>query len=790
MPDFKQKIAQFCINQRTAVLVFLSVFTGFFLFQAMQMDIKTVFKDLLPSEHPYIGTNEKYAEQFGGPNMVSIRVHVEDGDIFQFDVLKIIQDLQQELRTVTAVNEFQIVSLASKKLKRTSGSTYGIESVSLMWPDVPETAKGLDELRQGVLENLLVYGSYVSLDLKSALITVDFIDRLVDYDAIYRDINRIISEIDNDKVQVSAVGEPILRGLINGYLPQTTMIFFGSILVMCVILFLGFMRSLRGAFIPFVNAIVSGIWALGIGNLIGLALDPLGIVIAFLITARVISHSVQSITRFDEVVEARIEAGETKDLSKIAAEVTLGTLMRPGILSVITDAGGIMVVALAPIPLLQKTAILGAIWVSCIVVTGVILTPVLLTLVRDPSRYLIPFNLNEFYSFLLRKMGNMVIGPARWIILGIVILICTGGLYYASTITVGDAHHGTPLLWPESEYNQAVKKINDEFLGTDTMFVVVKGEEKNAITQPSVLNNMLQFQRHVELQSSIGGSVSIADLIPNINRILHEGNPRYEDIGKDALSNGELIYMYLAGSDPGDLNRFTDMDYQDAAITIYFRDHTGETIRTAISRIKHFIAQENDEGFEYLLAGGMIGLLAAVNEVIFVGQMESIAFALLVVLLTCTFTYRSSVAGLYFMIPVLITNILTFSYMSFNNIGLNINSLPVAAIGIGLGVNYSIYVVDAIKEYFEYKGDRLESVYYGLRSAGRGVLNSSIPLILCTTFWFFLSSLRFQAEMAILIAIWMALSAISALVVMPALIILFRPRFVFNNQIQATTSSM
>jgi len=790
MPDLKQKLVEFCIYKRTRVLIFLSVLTAFFLYNAVQIDIKTIFADLVPSNHPYVETNKQYAEQFGGPNKVSIRVHVEEGDIFQFDVLRVIQNLQRELRTVTAVNEYQIISLASKKLKQTEGTSYGIESKPLMWPDIPETQEGLDNLRQGVIENPLIYGSYVSRDLKSALITVDFIDRLVNYEAIYKDINKLIDGVDNEKVSISAVGEPILRGLINGYLPQTIMIFFGSLLLMCIILTVFFLRTLRGAVIPLINAAVSAIWALGIGYLCGLSLDPLGIVITFLITARVISHSVQSITRFEEVAEARLLAGETKDISKVAAEVALGTLFRPGVLSVLTDAGGIMVVALAPIPLLQKTAILGAVWVTCVVVTGVIMTPVLLTLVRDPGRYLIKFNFNKIYLALLRKLGQHVIGFGRWPILIIVILICTGGLYYASTITIGDADPGSPLLWPYSEYNQSIEKINEEFLGTDTMFVVVKGEGENAVIEPDVLANISQFQDHVELQSSIGGTIAITDLLPAVKRLLHMDNPRFQSMGESAVINGELIYNYLAGGDRSDLNRYLDFDYETAAVTIYFQDHTGETIRTAISRIKNFISQRAIKDVEYLLAGGKIGLLAAVNEVIFAGQVESIAFALLVVLLTCTFTYRSSTAGLFFMIPVLITNILTFNYMSLNNIGLNVNTLPVAAIGIGLGVNYAIYVVDAIIEYFEYKGDKIEAVYYGLRSAGSGVLNSSVPLVLCTALWFFFSSLKFQAEMAVLIAVWMGLSAICALVVMPALIILFRPKFVFNRQVESANASL
>lgn len=783
MPNIKERIAKFCITYRVVVVTMLVILTGYFLYNTTQVSFTTVFQDLLPSDHPYIKVNAKYTEQFGGPNMVSIRIHAKEGDIFNHDVLQVVQKLQNDLRYVTAVNQFQIISLASKKLKRTVATTERIESLPLMWPHVPETRNELDILKQAVIENPLVYGSYVSRDLKSALVTIDFIDRLVDYDAIFDDINAIIDKIDTSKVTVAAVGDPILRGIVNSYLPETLFIFAGSILAMCVILFFAFMRTWRGTLIPLLNAIISGIWALGIGHLFGLDLDPLGIVITFLITARVISHSVQSVTRFEEVVSGHelVKNGNQKDISKIAAEVTLGTLLRPGLLSVVTDAGGILVVALAPIPLLQKTALLGAIWVSCILITGVIMTPVLLSWVRKPNNVVFPLNVDKFYSFLLRKNGAFVLSKYRWGVIGFIGLVFTIGLYYASTITVGDAHSGTPLLWPQSDYNQAEKVINDDFLGTNRMFVVIEGERNDILKEPKILENLRQFQRHVELQPKLGGSISIADLIPNVRRILFEGNPRYEQIGDSKASNGEFLFLYLASSEPGDLSRFSDDLYKNGAVTMFLQDHKGETIRNTIAWINDFIKANPIEGIEYKLAGGLIGLLAAINEVIFAGQVESIAFALLVVLFTSTITYRSSVSGLFFMVPILISNILTFNYMAFKGIGLNINTLPVAALGIGLGVDYAIYVVDSIKGYFEYSNNVEESIYYGLKTAGRGVVNTATPLIMCTTIWFFLSSLRFQAEMAILIAIWMGISALCALIVMPSMIYIFRPRFVFGN---------
>lgn len=778
------KISAWCIANRLPVVGVIAAGTIVLGYFAFQQDVRTVFSDLLPQDHPYIETHEEYKESFGGSNLVSIMVEVEGGDIFRPEVLQVVHDVTRELREVEGVNSFQIISLASKKLKQVHASTYGIESNPLMWPDVPHDPAELDRLREAVLAHPLVYGSYVSRDLKAALITVDFIDRLMDYETVHRQITGIVAEHETDDIEISVVGEPILRGIVSSFLPETMTIFVLTIGALGLILFFVFMRTWRGTLLPLLSAVVTGLWALGIATLLGFNFDPLSIVIAFLITARVISHSVQAVTRFDDYVAQGAES------SAAAAEASLTELWKPGQLSVITDAGGILVVALAPIPLLQKAGVIGAIWVFCISITGVVLTPVLLSWIPRPRSVAHRFDVTPLVDRSLAFFARAATDRLRPVILWGSLAILIVSTLLATRITVGDANPGTPLLWPGSEYNLAVAEINERFLGTDRMFVVVRGGEPESLQDPEILRAMARFQRHVELQEEIGGSVSLADLIPSVNRVLNEGNPRFQELGRDALVNGELLYMYLSGADPGDLDRYTDVQYQTGAVTLFFRDHKGSTIRTAVARIKDFIAENGTEAAEWELAGGLIGVLAAVNEVIFAGQIESIALALLVVLITCSVTYRSGVAGVFFMTPVLLSNVVTFGYMAVKDIGLNINTLPVAALGIGLGVDYSIYVVDAIKEGYARSGDMADAIRRAAATAGKGVVVTATPLIATTALWYFFSSLRFQAEMAILIALWMAVSAGSALLLMPAMTATFRPRFVVGRERRPVTEEV
>lgn len=781
MSGWVERFAAFCIRRRTPLVVGFGALTLILGAFATQIEVRTIFSDMLPQNHPWVQTHEQYKELFGGANVVSIMLRVEQGDIFDREALGMIREITRDLRKVQGVNQFQIVSLASKKLKTVEATSTSIDTVPLMWPDIPEDAAGVAELREKVLQNPLVYGQYVSPDLKSALITVDFIDRLVEPPVIFRQVHEIVDRHAVAGVETRIVGEPILNGWVRNYLSQTALISLFTIgMLMATLLLLA--RTWRGTLLPLVSGAVSGIWALGMASLLGLNFDPLIVVVAFLITARSISHSVQMITRYDDI------ADEHPDLPlRDVARKSLAELFRPAVLGIVSDAGAIAVVWLTPIPLLQKVAIIGVIWVSAMLLSAAVLTPVLLSWLRRGGGAAHPVDLYPAMHRLLEMCARVAVGPrSRYVSLTVGAVVLVGsGVYAVENLQVGDAQPGSPILWPDSEYNRSAAAINRNFPGADRMFVVFEGKEEDAMKQPEVLGAMRDFQRYMEAQPQVGGTVSLADVISSVNQSLHEGNPRYYGISDSAIANGQYVYMYVTGSDPGDLAQYSDESYTNGAVTLYFSDHTGETIRTAFARINEFIDEHPMEQADYRLAGGLIGILGAVNDVILKGQIRSIALALLVVVIFATIAYRSSVAGMFFMVPVLLSNTVTFAYMAFNGIGFNINTLPVVALGIGLGVDYSLYVINGIRDEYQTHGDIDRSIVNSLRSAGRGVFVTGVTMVMGVGFWV-LSSLRFQAEMGLLIGLWLAVSAASALLLMPALAYVTRPRFIFERPGNAT----
>jgi predicted RND superfamily exporter protein len=762
------------IRHRKLVVLFVLAVTAVMGYLASQIEVRTIFSDLLPKNHPYVEVNQRFKSTFGGSNMVSIMLEVKQGDIFDQKVLAKVRKLTIDLQQVEGVDTYQIISLASKKLKDVRASTEGVDTRPLMWPNLPKDAAGMAALKSSVLNNPLVYGPYVSMDLKATLVTVDFLDGSIDYTKAFKQIMTLADEARGDGVEVRVVGEPVLYGWVNHYLHETLVIFFCAVAALVCLLFL-ITRTWHGTTLPLLAGVVSAIWALGAAELMGFHLDPLVVVVAFLITAQAVSNSVQLISRFDD------EMAHGASSAAAAARASARNLFKPSALAIVADSGCVLVVALTPIPLLQKISFIGTVWVMTIFISALTLTPVMLSWIGARRRFLHPVNINPLLEGILRTCAAIVTTRWRYAVIGGAVAMFLGSGLYAFNLKVGDANPGSPILWPDSDYNRDAALINRQFQGSDRMFVVVEGNQPGALREPDVLASMTRFQRYMEAQPEVGGSISLADILPQVKRVLREGNPMYHELGQSAEENGELMYMFVSGSDPGDMDRYADQYAHYGAVTLFFRDHQGETIRTAVARVQDYVEQNPVADAKYLLAGGLVGVLAAVNEVIFSGQIEAIAMALLVLVVCCTVTYRSTVAGVFFMIPVLLSNTITFSYMALNDIGMNINTLPVVALGIGLGVDYTFYIVDGIREELHHSHNVERAIVNALLGPGKGVLITATTLITSVVLWNF-SSLRLQADMGVLIGLWLFISAFSALFIMPAMVYVFRPEFIVGSK--------
>ena len=765
-----EKLGRLLLRYRAVVLLLILAITGFFGYMLTHVRVESPIIDLFPSTHAYVETFKKYANVFGGASRVAIQLEVKEGDIFNPQTLGKVQRITKALELLDGINNYQVLSMAQRKIKELMvDAERGFRAVPMMWPKVPTTDEACEDLRQRVYKNRRIYGTLVSLDSKATLVVAGFFEKKLKPDKVYQAIEAIVDKERDDNTAIQVIGRPILLGQIMSQYTQLVWLFaltLGSILLVLLLYF----RDLRGVLVPLITAIVSAIWGIGFLGVLDYNFDPLVIVVPFIISARALSHSVQMVKRY-------IEEYQEKQDKKEAAVATFAGLFKPGWLAIVTDAAGVLLVLLTPIPLLQKLAVMGGMWVLSILISDMLLNPILLSYLPAPKVKQDPKP--GLLERMLAGIAGWCLGPKRVVIIGVTLLLFAVGFLFARNLVVGDVHPGTPMLWPDSKYNRDTDRIAEKFRNTEELTVVVEGATRDAIKNPQVLRTMEAFQRHMEAIDEVGATSSLADLLPGIIAILHDSDPRWELIPENPRDSGFFLEMIYGSAEPGDLVRFVTIDSQNANITMYLKDHKGDTLRRVVARAKAFIAANPVEGAKFRLAGGYGGLLAAINEEVTRHQAQVTVLAFGIIFLFCAFAFRSILAGLLFLVPLAVSNYLTYALMGARGIGLDVNALPVVAVGVGLGVDYGLYIIGRIQEEFKKCGDVDIAITTALTTAGKAVIFTASTMVFGVVFWSF-SFLRFQADMGTLLLFWMIISMLGGLILLPALVGWIRPKFVFG----------
>ncbi len=432
--------------------------------------------------------------------------------------------------------------------------------------------------------------------------------------------------------------------------------------------------------VPILSTLLGCIWGLGFCGHLGFNLEPLTLVIPLLITARALSHSVQITERYFECYEER------KEVIPACVECA-SSILPPGTLGITTDAIGILLIAVAPIPIMQKLAYVCGFWAFCITFTGLIFTPLIISFFKPPK------NISEIVD-MERGMTQKILGGIARIgfgragltcfLIAIGLAIFTG--WISSKVRIGDINPGTPILWPDSDYNVAVAQINRYFPGTEELYIIVEGDRDRAVEDPKFLRLLDCFQKHMERSPLVAATQTVADFLTPMHKYIYGGYPKWQILPRDAKASAQIFQQMMGGSAPGDYDRFFSRDKKDANVIIWYKDHMGDTIRGAIFWVKRFIEERKDliekTRVKFRLASGNIGILAAINETVKESQFLNFILVMVVIFILSSLTYRSIIAAIFLMIPLNLANLITLSIMKGLGIGLNIR-YPSHCIGRG-----------------------------------------------------------------------------------------------------------
>ncbi len=776
-------LGEILLRYRLPIGAMLLAITAFMAYEATHVRFATSFVDLFPAAHPNSRLYRQY-QQYGGADTIIFMIQVKHGDIFNRTTLQKIQDIQFAANVLPLVNHNEVLSLASYQVVYVEASPGTVDYRCYMYPYVPKTQADVDKLREVIYAHKDELHRFVAPDYKSAAIVASFNETgpAQNYSELFHDIEGIVHKYQDANHTIYVAGEPVERGYGYYYFPVILSMFLLSIAILVFVLYLSLGRF-TSWWVPLVTGTCSALWGLGFVGIKGYDFDPLMLVVPLILTARDMSHGVQWQKRFYYVLDQLRDPRE-------ACIATTNFMFGAGLLAIAADVSGIVFISFSGITGLDHVARAGTVWLLASLVMVFVFQPILMSYLPAPGR-------NESTGLVdwkgrlegVRDFGHRLArfgvgpGPARaGLLLGAAAFLIWG-IASGMRAQVGYQQPGTPLYRSSAKVNRDIRAIVKNF-PVDEAWVILVSQPMSATQNPfsyDVLTLEDSLRSYLLQSPGVKEVITFADQgIEPFTRVVHDGHPKYLGIPHTIRLIFASILFFMHSKAPGDMEQF---NYRNSScIRIMLKDHTARTLSDIQRRLDQFNQQHviHNPAFSQthmLYLGGIAGLYAAANDVLFKLDFENILFVLAAIFVFCVIAFQSVLAGAMFVLVCMLANFGAFIYMHLRSIGLTIDTVPVISLGIGLGVDYGIYTVARIRDEVR-NGLPLEDAIVLARAGTGGAVAIVVAIMIGALLPWMFSPALFHANMSLMLALLMLLNAAAGVMVLPAFIAWSRAKFI------------
>ncbi len=752
-------------NHRRWVIVLFVAITAVMLYFASQLRVDAGFTKLLPMKHEYMQTFSKHQQQFGGANRILIALMVKEGDIFNRPFFNRLAAVTDEVFFIPGVDRTRVTSLFTPNVRFTEVVEDGIAGGNVIPADFEATPEGLAKVRQNILKAGIV-GRLVANDFSGALISVQLQEfnpetgEALDYIQVAELLEERIrgkyeSQDVNIELNVHVIGFAKAIGDIADGAARVILFFALTFLITALLVF-GNTRSFRLTAALLGSALIAVVWQLGLLTAMGYGIDPMSVLIPFLIFAIAVSHGVQMVNNHN------IEVFQGAD-AETAARTCFRRLLIPSTIALASDTIGFITIYLIEIRVIQEMAITASIGVAVIIFINLLLLPVLLSYITPRAGH------REKLSRRAEKMNTLwavvakaaTAKPATGIILFSLFLLIVGA-WKATDVKIGDLQRGVPELRAESRYNVDSEVISDKFsIGVDVLTVIVETQPEGCINY-DIMSAIDHFQWTLLNVEGVQSVIAMPGIVRVINAGWNEGSLKWRVLPRNASSLAQSV-AYIPTSS-GLLNN----DCSVMPVMIFTTDHKATTISKIVAAVKAYRSEHNRDDLQFRLATGNVGVMAATNEEIDRAQFPILLYLFSIIIALCLITFRSLATTLCIMLPLGLVSLLAYALMAMLDIGLKVATLPVVALGVGVGVDYGIYIYSRLREFLKTEDSLYDAYLMTLSQTGSGVLFTAITLAIGVATWIF-SPLKFQADMGILLTFMFIVNMLGAIFLLPAL---------------------
>ncbi|MBY6223363.1 efflux RND transporter permease subunit [Ferrimonas balearica] len=759
-------------RHRAAVLILFTLMSAFLGYSATELKMDAAFTKNIPLNHPYMQTYMKHREQFGGANSIMVAVSDKSGDIYNPKFFEVLRQIHDQLFFIPGVDRTQVKSLYSPSTRFTEVVEDGFRGGPVIPADFSADPAGLAQVKDNV-EKAGIVGRLVSDDFSAAMVTAQLLDwvpipeeerveggpvtRSMDVLAFAEQLEaEIRQQYEDDQIQVHIIGFAKMSGDVADGAKDVLLFFLIAILITAVMVFY-FSRSVMMTLLPLGCSLIAVVWQMGGLTVLGFGLDPMSILVPFLVFAIGVSHGVQMIN----AVGHRVAEGST---AKAAAQSAFRSLLVPGGVALLSDTVGFLTLLAIDIGIIRELAITASLGVGLIILTNLVLLPVLLSYVKFSPSYLDKIRASHGkVAPIWHTVSGFAEGRRAKIVVGAALVLFALGYFQAQTMKIGDLHAGAPALKEESRYNQDTFYITDNFsITTDVLTVIVEAYPE-ACTYHEVMERIDRFQWRVENVAGVQSTASLASIAKIVNGGYNEGNPKWRTLPRTTATLVQATSRVPTSS--GLLNGNCSV----MPVYLFLQDHKAETLDRVVAAVKAEAERFNTPEVQFKLASGPAGVMAATNEAVAEAQTPMMIYVYGAVFLLCLLSFKSLRATLAVILPLYLVSTLAQALMTFLQIGLTVSTLPVIALGVGIGVDYGIYILSTMTPYLR-AGMAVQDAYLkALCERGNAVVFTGITLAVGVSTWVF-SSLKFQMDMGILLTFMFLVNMVAAVVVLPALV--------------------
>lgn len=750
-------------NIRRLWLLLFTLITLLLGWQASKIQLAASFESMIPHQHPFIQKYFEHKADLESGNVIRIVVEQAEGTIFDANYLQVVQQVNDSVFFLPGVDRSSLLSVWSPAARWNEVTAEGFDGGQLIPSTYNGSSASLDQLRKNIERSSYV-GSLIANDFRSTMVYVPLIEQnpqtgeTLDYQAFSDQLEaEIRDKFQTDKVRIHISGFAKKVGDLLDGIVQILFFSLGTLTITTVLLFI-YSRCLRSTLAPLLCSVVAVIWQLGLLSTLGFKLDAYSVLVPFLVFAIAVSHGVQIINGIAH------ESAYGKNKLQCAEETFLH-IYKPGMIALLSDGIGFATLMIIQITVIQELAIAASMGIAVIILTNLILLPVLMSYLGvskhciEHAQYKKTAN-SALWNSLARFSQATPAKSALLITCGLVVL----GIWGSQGLHIGDIEKGAPELRPDSRYNQDVAYLNNHYsASSDLLTVMVETADNQCNTYP-VMAAMERFQLHMRNVPGVQSIESMVDTAKLAITGVNEGNPKWFSLqrNKDALNNA------VAEVPPSWMNAKCNL----VSIFISLEDHKADTLKQVTQSIRQWSESNPSDNFNLQLAAGNAGIEAATNEVIEVAQYEMLAYVYGVVCLLCLIMFRSLKAVLCVVLPLTLTTLLCQALMAWLGIGVKVATLPVIALGVGIGVDYGIYIYSRLQSYLDLGHSLTDSFRETLLTTGKAVSFTGITLALGVATWI-LSPIQFQADMGILLTFMFLWNMLGALILIPALTWLF-----------------